>query len=82
MYRHVQICTFSIKPELLENRTIEFPINWHSVSSLLRRPTFQKTAPGSFSNSVKYRTQVNILSIFCPECIYDFGFANNPQSEP
>ena len=64
MYRHVQICTFSIKLELPENRTIEFPINWHSGSSSLRRPTFQRTAPGGFSNPVKYRTQVNILATF------------------
>ena len=64
MYRHVQICTFSIKLELPENRTIEIPINWHSGSSSLRRPTFQRTAPASFSNPVKYQTQVNILATF------------------
>ena len=49
---------------------MEFPINWHIGSSLLRRPTFQRTAPGSFYNPVKYRTQVNILATFCLKCIY------------
>ena len=67
---------------LFENRTIECPINWHSGFSLRRRSILQRTAPGSFSNPVKYRTLVNILAIFCPECIYDCGFANNPQTRP
>ena len=64
MYRHVQICTFSIKLELLEKWKIKFPINWHSDFSLLRRPTFQRKALAGFSNLVKHQTQVNILATF------------------
>ena len=61
---------------------MKFPINWHNGSSLQLQPTFQRTAPASFSNPVKYQTQVNILAICCPKCIYDCGFANNPQTGP
>ena len=58
------LASFSIKLELLEKWTIKFPINWHSGSSLLGQPTFQRTAPASFSHPVKYQTQVNILATF------------------
>ena len=58
------LATFLIKLELLEKWTIKFPINWHSGSSLLRRPTIQRTAPASFSNPAKYQTQVHILATF------------------
>ena len=67
---------------LFENGYEKFPITWHSGTSLLHRPTFQRTAPGSFSNHVKHRIQINVLAIFCPECIHDCGFANNPKTGP
>ena len=42
---------------LFENGYEEFPINWQSGSSLLHRPTFQRTAPGSFStmSNIEYK---------------------------
>ena len=58
------LSTFSIKLELLETLSTKFPIHWHSGCLLLRRPTFQRTATASFSNPVKYQTQVNILATF------------------
>ena len=56
--------TLSIKLEMLEKWTIKFPINCHSGSSILQRPRFQRAAPASFSDPVKYQTQVNILATF------------------
>ena len=42
---------------LFENGYEEFPINWHSGSSLLHRPTFQRTTPGTFStmSNIEYK---------------------------